>query len=414
MVFSSSTLFAKKDQISVGFVNNKLRVTVTDNTLTTQTIEDTITYDNYSYPLSIMVTYVNNVLSLYVDNELDSHNFTRLRDSLTLSGLPDMAEPLTFGYDLEYSTGFSGFITDIGISSPDIQAGVTGFSISPTDFLDTIHTKYWASNESYDRDTTKTFKFINKDTDQWHLGAFQLCHFNKEFDRFTERYGRDFLTHRVVSDGTSYASACDLTLPSTVDTSTSYDTQIENDFLRINLVDIEDSFADENVFYAVRPRIQKIFPRGYDFLNDSVYVDTILEHITTDNIAWPDGHIGPKLIVSLYTTNKDNPLASGTNLGLINRSSHYILPDLCIHKISSEFRFTDLINVDADQWSHFDQDKNITEFVHKYFADDVQKMFLQYDIVYPAGTSYDSSIDIYGTTIKFTNVYHKSRKITNL
>ena len=417
MDFNSSTLFAKDDQISVGFVNNKLRVTVTDNTLTTQTIEDTIDYDDYSYPLSIMVTYIDNVLSLYVDNELDSHNFTRLRDSTTLSGLPNFSNALTFGYNPGDSTGFSGYITDIAISSPALNTafGSAGqFAINPLLVFDTIHHKYWGNSESYANDTVELYDYINTDTASWTLGDFQSCQFSSDFYIFTEKVGTKYLTHRVKTDGTSYDSACDLTLPSNVDTNTSYHTQIENDFLRFNLIDIPDSFMDENVLYSLRPRIQKTFPRGYNFMQDSVYVDTIIEHKIDSELTWSDGSVGGKLIVSLYTPNKDNPLLSLTNPGLVNRCTHYLLPDLCVHKISSEFKFADLINTDTEDWSEYDQSLNTSEFYEKYFADDVQKMFLQYDIVYPAGTAYDARVSIFAATVKFIRPLHKARTISNL
>ena len=417
MDFNSSTLFAKDDQISVGFVNNKLRVTVTDSTLTTQTIEDTIDYDDYSYPLSIMVTYVDNVLSLYVDNELDSHNFTRLRDSLTLSGLPNFSNALTFGYNPGDSTGFSGYITDIAISASSLNTdfgSANQFAINANSFFNTIHNKYWADGESYVNDTVELYDYINTNTASWTLGDFQSCQFSSDFYIFTEKVGTKFLTHSIESDGTSYDSACDLTLPTNVDTNTSYHTQIENDFIRFNLIDVPDSFMDEDVVYALRPRIQKTLPRGYNFMQDSVYVDTIIEHKIDSQLTWSDGSVGGKLIVSLYTPNKDNELLSLTNPGLINRCTHYLSPDMCVHKISSKFKFADLINTGSEDWSKYDQSLNTTEFYEKYFADDVQKMFLQYDIVYPSGTAYHATVTIFAATVKFTRPLHKARTISNL
>ena len=102
------------------------------------------------------------------------------------------------------------------------------------------------------------------------------------------------------------------------------------------------------------------------------------------------------------------------NIGLINRSVHYIPPSACIHKITSSFSIDDLLNTDSEVWSDYDQSLNKTEFVHKFFSEDVQSMFLQYDVVYPSGTAYDSTINIYGSRVKFQEPFHNARTLTNM
>ncbi len=422
MSFNSSVLFSKynsgKDlEFSLGYNNGYLTAQATDDQGNLITIQDSLLYTNYSYPLSVVLAYNNTsdgVMTLYTDNEIDSTGFNRLRATSSTFQIIDSDSSFDVGYSSGASGGSNAFITDLAISAPNLYTDPMMLSMNVSDFLDSIHTKYWDDGEAAANDTREISRFIDKNTDEWHLGGFSVCAFDKSFDRFTERFGKDFITHRVKNDGQAYSTHVDSSISSDVDSDTSYHTQIENDFLRVNLKSTEDSFSDEDVFYSLAPRITKQLPRGYKFFKDSVSVDTIIEHITYDDIVWNDDSIGPKLIVSLYTTNKDNTLRSENNIGLINRSVHYIPPSSCIHKITSDFAFEDLINTDSEAWCDFDQSLNKTEFTHKFFAEDMQEMFLQYDIAYPSGVAYDSTVNIYGSRVKFEEPFHKARTITNL
>jgi hypothetical protein len=136
--------------------------------------------------------------------------------------------------------------------------------------------------------------------------------------------------------------------------------------------------------------------------------------VTHDDITWNDGNIGPKLIVSLYTPHKNNSSKPYKNPGLINRFTHYLKPSGCIHKISSMFDFSSLYNEDSEEWNEFDQTLNSSELKEKFFFNDVQNMFLQYDIIYPSGLPYDSTINILGTNVILTEALHQARVINNL
>lgn len=427
-LFNSGVLFSKynsgKDlEFSLGYDNGYLTAKATDDLGNVITIQDSLYYTNYSYPLSVVLTYNNaddGVLSLYTDNEIDSTDFNRLRATSSTFQIVDSDSSFDVGYSSGDGVGVNAFITDLAISSPNLyyddnaQLIPMSLSMNVSSFLDSIHTKYWSGGESAADDTNEISRFINKNTDEWHLGAFSVCLFDKSFDRFKSRFGKDFISHRVKNDGQAYSSYVDTSISSDVDDNTSYHTQIENDFLRVNLSSPTGSFSDSGVLYSLAPRISKTFPRGYNFVNDAVSVDSIIEHITTDDILWSDGEIGPKLIVSLYATNKDSDLRSESNIGLINRSVHYIPPSACIHKITSSFSIDDLLNTDSEAWSDYDQSLNKTEFVHKFFSEDVQSMFLQYDVVYPSGTAYDSTINIYGSRVKFQEPFHNARTLTNM
>lgn len=159
--------------------------------------------------------------------------------------------------------------------------------------------------------------------------------------------------------------------------------------------------------------MHKNLPRGYNFEDKSIYVETILEQDSTSDIIWNDGSIGPKLIVSLYTKNQepvDRP--SKYNWGLINRSIHQIKPSGCIHKLNTVFNYNDIFDT-SEPWANFDQDLLKTEFNHKYFSKDIDDMFLQYDLVYPSGRKIDSTIKIHSANVKLENAIFKERNLNN-
>ena len=81
------------------------------------------------------------------------------------------------------------------------------------------------------------------------------------------------------------------------------------------------------------------------------------------------------------------------SLGLINRHIHQLLPSGCVHKISSTFDYENLID-ESEPWALFNRDKEhiIKEFDHKYYSTEIDDMFLQYDLVYPSGSAFESSV----------------------
>lgn len=450
--YNSGVLFSKYDNASdlefaLGYNNGFLTAYATDDQGQLVTIQDTKPYHEYTYPLSVLLAYNNgqdSKLTLFTDDEYDSVGFQRQRAQSDPFTIISGNSVLNFGYSSGSGVGVNAFITDIGLSAPTTQTFDTPLFFNANSFLDSIHTKYWdvgeetstedifviaengqtlvsengqllLSQSAYSRDTNQAWSFVDKDLDEWRLGSFNMCQFDNSFDKFTKRVGQNYITHRIVSDGLAYSDTTDLSLPSSVDTNTSYHSQIENDMLRINLAPEPDSFGTKAAFYTVTPRIINSLIRGYRIFKEAFMVDTVIEHVTYDDIVWEDGNIGPKFIVSLYTRNKDDEEKPFDNLGLINRSIHYLQPSGCIHKISSVFDFEDLFNENNNEsWSNFDQSQNKSELEEKYYFNDVEKMFVQYDIVYPSGNAYDSSLTILGTTVILTEALHTSRTINNL
>jgi len=176
-----------------------------------------------------------------------------------------------------------------------------------------------------------------------------------------------------------------------------YHTQVENDFLRFNLSNIPEYYGD--TFYGISPRISKSIPRGYKFNEEGICVDTIIEHETDSAIVWSDGSIGPKLIVSLYTPILNYDTRPSKDFGLINRSIHYLEPSGCYRKITSKFTFENLLDT-SEPWSIFDKETYQQEFKERYFSREINDMYLQYDVIYPSGSLFNSNIKIHSANVR--------------
>lgn len=420
-LWNSGIIFSKYDsgknlEFALGYENGKLTGYARASNGSIKKVQDNLNYDEYQYPISVLLTYNDNLsgkLKLYTDNEKSSNNtFHHLRDQSSEFTLYSSNSSLRFGYSQGHGVGINAFITDIGISTYnedgtniiDSNAGQVSLlykQLQAETFFDSLKHKFWNPSESYSKDEFKLWQYIDDNTSDWKLGAFKICSFSPDFDSFTKRVGSDYIIHSLTHNGSGYSSFTNLSLPSSVPLSgVSYHTQIENDFLRFNLSDISENSRD---LYSVQPRITKTLPRGYKFVDRAIVVDTIIQHETYNDLVWSNGNIGPKLIVSLYSKNQesvDHP--SKVNWGLVNRHTHYLEPSGCWTKLSSTFDFDDLISTE-EPWSNFDQDRNGTEFDHKYYSKDIDDMFLQYDLVYPTGSQFSSTIKIHSANIRLEN-----------
>ena len=423
-LFNSGVLFSKWDdskqlEFALGYQDGYLcgyaRVDGTDDIVQ---VIDTIPYSAYQYPLSVLLTYndnLSNKLKLYTVNEIDDSNILKSESDIEFilaSGSSDFVVGNCGGSGI----GINAFVSEIGIST--YNASGTNILTTGGDrlfrqttaesfLLGHSHTFLHSTNNN---NRFKLWDYVNEDTSLWKLGDFQICSFSADFDSFTKREGNDFISHRLKHSGSGYLEVTNLALPSSIYASgLSYHSQIENDFLRFNLSDIPDGFD----IYSTYPRISKNLPRGYHFDERAIVVETIVEYNTFDNITWNDGSIGPKLIVSLYTKNQD-PIdrPSKINWGLINRSTHNLKPSGCYNKLSSTFNYNDLIDT-TEPWASFDIDRVRTELDHKYYSKDINDMFLQYDLVYPSGNSFDSTVKIHSSHIRLENALVKANDINN-
>ena len=418
--FNSGVLFSKWNsgsnlEFALGYESGYLCGFARDNSGNVIKVIDSTDYTTYQYPLSVLLTYnddQSNTLKLYTDNEIASGNFNILRDTSSSFVMNSGISNLTLGYSLGSGVGINAFVHEFGISTPNIVTSGSlklNKEIDAENFFSGNRIKFWSYDDDYQNDRYQLWDYIDEDTDAWHLGAFKICSFNHEYDRFTKRIGSDYILHHLVHNGSTYST--DLLLPSSIPSDVCYHTQIENDSLRFNIGALPESFND--ALYSANPRISKNLPKGYNFEEQAFVVDTILEYESDTLISWSDGNTGPRLIVSLYTTNKE-PLDYPTvNYGLINRYIHYLETSGCWNKISSIFTFDNFTDETTEPWSNFNNEKRLTEFNHKYFSKDIDDMFLQYDIVYPSGSSFESKVKIHSANVKLTDALIESRNKNN-
>ena len=419
-LFESGVIFSKWDaskdlDFALGYEGGYLcgyAKDIDDNTIK---VKDTIKYSAYQYPLSVILTYNDHQssgLKLYTDNEIHSGVFNTKRAESSAFYKKSGDSKLILGNSFGSGVGMNMFVTEFGIGTwHDSEAGsgchivesspdLTVKEVTADNFLRGNRVKFWASGEPASNDRYGLWDYVNEDTLDWDLGAFKVCEFSPDFDFLTKRVGRDLISTRLIHDGSGYTQRVNLTVPASVNHSgLAYHTQIENDFLRFNLSDASDNFYTAN-----HPRITKDLPRGYKFADRAFVVETILEHETQDLISWPDGNLGPKLIVSLYTKNQEPVSYPTENWGLINRDIHYLKPSGCWRRIDSTFTYDNFFD-ESEAWALFPQERRLTEFNKKYYSQDVNDMFLQYDLVYPSGSAFDSRINIHSAHVRLEDAF---------
>jgi hypothetical protein len=418
-LFNSGVIASKWDngkelEFALGFENGKLCGYAKDKDLNLIKVTDSLNYYDYQYPLSVMLSYNDNnsqKLRLYTDNEIASGDFNILRASSSDFVMYSGDSNLHVGHSYGSGVGMNAFLTDVGIStSGNITVSSKDKALRHTTaerFLAGHRSKFWNSGEAFTYDRYKMWDFVNQDTSKWYLGAFKYCEFNSAYDTMKTRIGEDFIVHKFANNGSSYEDITNLSIPSSLNTSgVAYHTQVENDMLRFNVGGLWDQF------YAAPPRISKSYPRSYNLKEDSFSVKTVIQHRLNTDIVWPDGNTGPKLIVSLYTKSKESLHFESTNWGLINRSIHFLPSDMCWMKLNSTFNMQDLKDKTSEPWSNFVKEQNVTELNHKYFSNDVNDLYIQYDLVYPTG-NYDSEIKIHSVDVKMNQAITEAVNITD-
>lgn len=411
-LFESGVLASKWDSASnlefaLAYSGGYLRGLAKDAGGTIHDVLDTTHYTDYQFPLSVILTYNDHDssgLKLYTDNEFEN-DWTVLRaSSVAPFELTTGSSDLLVGNCPGSGVGFNMFLSEFGLSNsgnvvyqnPDL----THKQVTAQNFLENIRVKWWDASDAYTDDSYKLWDYVNEDTvTGWHLGDFKYAEFNQAFDRWTKRTGRDLISFKIDHHGSGYSQVTDITLPTTVNNDLAYHSQIENDFLRFNLSDAVDTF------YSTNRRITKNLPRGYKFSEEALVVDSIVQHAGSESIVWEDGNVGPKLIVSLYTKNQEPYwTADEPNWGLVNRYYHYLTPSSYMTKLKSIFDYDTLID-ESEEWAIFPTEPRQKEFKEKYFSDDINDMFIQYDVAYPSGAAFSSRIDIHSTHIRLEDAF---------
>lgn len=400
--FNSGVLFSKAGDFGLRYSGGYLQAYI--NTSTGEVnATDTLTYSDYSYPLSVAVTYDGTAVKLYTDNEIQQTSFNILRAS-------GVGTKLNTSNNLLLGSGANLFVSCFGHlnsgvdlntvnigESATLSAPSSGISI--TDLFDQYRMIFADGDTSYQH-RNSFWSYIDEDADSlWALGAYRHCSFNHEFNRLTYRGDTNYIEHVLTHDGLPYSSRTNTTLPSNVNTTDlAYHTQLENDFLRFHLQDVPD-VKNSGKFYTADVRIFKDLPRGYKFSEEAFVVETVVDSDNVENISWPNGDIGPKLIVSLYSKASVPTSETNSNYGLVNRHIHNINHG-CFEKISSKFDYNNLFD-ESEPWADFVKDSYMKEFDHKYYSTEVDDMFLQYDIAYPKNSSsFTSKLRIHSAEVK--------------
>lgn len=412
-LFNSGVIFSQFDSdlsFALAFKDGYLTAYAQDTDDNIIEVTDTLEYTAYSYPLAVGISYDeenDNKLRLYTDSELQDVNFVNLRGTSDSFEISETLEPLTVGFSRGSGIGMHMYVSDFAISYFDVDEDIIGKMSNDnfTNLFDNSRMPFVDQDSRY-----KLWDRVNKDTDKWHLGAFKICEFNQDFDRFTHRIGSDYVFHYLNHNGSGYEQICDISLPSNIPTGLAYHTQIENDMLRFNLG--EGSL--KHALYSPLPRINKNLTRGYNYQEDALAVDTILEHDTYNDIVWSDGKVGPRLIVSLYTSSKEPQTYPTTNYGLINRQIHYLEPSGCWRSIRTVFEPNSFFDDTTEPWSNFAASQRITEFNHKYFSRDIDDMFVQYDLAYPSGSAFESTIKIHSVDVKLVDALITSTDLSGV
>ena len=414
-LFDSGVLVSKWDtgndlEFALGYDKGYLCGYAQDKDNNIIKVTDTVSYSGYQYPLSALLTYNDkdaSGLKLYTDNELHSGDFNVLRASSSAFYKKPGSSNVVLGYSSGSGVGMNMFVSEFALGTyhesgahiVEANPDLTFKEITAESFLAGNRVKFWASGEPSSNDRYKLWDYINEDTLQWDLGAFKTCEFSVDFDWFTTRVGRDLIHHNLKHDGSGYSARTNMELPSSVRHSdVSYHSQIENDFLRFNLSDASDNF------HSASPRISKTVPRGYKFSDRALVVETVLEHDTYNDIVWSDGSVGPKLIVSLYTKNQEPASYTTENWGLVNRAIHYLKPSGCWRRVDSTFTHDSMFD-ESEPWALFPNERRFTEFDHKYYSQDINDMFLQYDLVYPSGPAFESRINIHSAHVRLEDAF---------
>jgi hypothetical protein len=311
------------------------------------------------FPYRLLVTYKDNLVKLYgVD---DNNNFAT--SGIAISGV---SIPSTNKFIVR--TG-NIYLHELGISKDNIvftQPNNSGEQESAIRFLQGRSTHWYNDNT----DTYQLPSFVDTDTEDWDLGEFKFAHFdNAAFDIMKVRPTLEHINFDLIGSGSPYNN------------NLSYDSQLENDFLRFNFNNVPDNI------YGIPIRISKDILDGYVFDRKAIVAETIIDYSQEGDIIWVDGKVGPKLTVTLFS----NTLGAGES-GIINRKEFYLDPYISWEKLECTFD-------PEDYWGYNKPSIFNEEFTHRISKDVLNDMFVQYDVEIPSSNYFRSKINIHAINV---------------
>ena len=261
--------------------NGVLRGSLRDSVGAMRNVSDTVPVTDYSFPLSVMLTYKDDELTLWTDNEIAGSEWLIKRNTIVVNGFSPPTQALRLNTEF--------LVTELGLSSPcnvvESDPDERLYETTVERFFDSYRMKFWQDGQDHTDDRYKLWDFVNDNIDDWYIGAFNHEQFAAAYDQYNKRGSKDYLVHNLISDGTPYSDITNITLPTSINTSgITYHSQIENDSLRFNIISMSDA---KDRYWSALPRVSKSIPRGYKFEERGFVVESIVEHESNVQIPWP-------------------------------------------------------------------------------------------------------------------------------
>ena len=217
---------------SIRYSGGYLQGTATNTSGNLVLVTDPLAYSGYQYPLSVLLGYDGDTLSLYTDNELSQYEFTKLRSESSSFTKRNTSHDIVLGYSSGDHVGMNMFVSEFGISSGVVPSGDNELLLTIDDVFDSHRMTFNDRPASPPASGTRDglWKYLNQSANSsWMLGAFRTCQFGEDFDQLESRTDTTYLEHTFVCDGTDYANNTNITLPTSISTDDlAYHTQIEN------------------------------------------------------------------------------------------------------------------------------------------------------------------------------------------
>jgi hypothetical protein len=324
------------------------------------TISSGVPFDyEKQFPYRLLVSYDNDKIKLSGVYDNNESNFLELDAS-------GISIPSTRKFIVR--TG-NIYLHELGFSQNNLVFGDpnnSGIEESAIRFMEGTST-HWFNGSI---DNYKLPSFINTDTEDWDLGEFKFAHFdNAAFDIMKTRPTLEHISFDLMGSGSPYNNHL------------SYNSQIENDFLRFNFNNCNDNV------YSIPVRISKDILDGYIFNNKSIVAETIMDYSQEGEIIWADGKIGTKLIVTLFSNN----LGVGES-GIINKKEFYLDPYSSWEKLECTFD-------PENYWGYNKPSIFNQEFGNRITKDVLDEMFIQYDVEIPNSNYFRSKINIHSVNV---------------
>ena len=142
-LFNSGVLVSKHDDFSIRYSGGYLQGTAINTSGDLVLVTDPLAYSGYQYPLSVLLGYDGDTLSLYTDNELSQHEFTKLRAESSSFTKRNTSKDIVLGYSSGDHVGMNMFVSEFGFSSGVVPSGANDLLITVDDAFQSFYEVAW-------------------------------------------------------------------------------------------------------------------------------------------------------------------------------------------------------------------------------------------------------------------------------